>query len=135
MTIETFGVIVGIIIAISSMCVTSYGVIWRQAQLELKVDLIWDFLIKRAMAEAVHVGAATMNSPLVIKEETREWFKDITPELQEFYHLKGFKLTDQALALEIERIWGEKILKDICIPYKLHQGACLIIAQHIAKGK
>lgn len=135
MGVADFGIIIGIVIALCSMCVTSYGVIWRQAQLELKVDLIWNFLDKRAIAEAVHSGAATMNSPLLIKDETREWFKDFTTEFQEYYQTKGFKLNDQLLSLEIERIWGDRILAEVCIPRGLNQGACLVIARYIAKGK
>jgi len=38
----------------------------RIARIEVKVDTLWDFQMRRAVAEAVSKGVATINSPLKV---------------------------------------------------------------------
>lgn len=57
----------------------------------------------------------------------------ITADLQEFYRTTGKYLSVSDTMLEIERRWGDYLLKNLCIPRSLGMGACLVLALEIAK--
>jgi hypothetical protein len=44
-------------------------------------------------------------------------------------------VSDAQLSLEIERRFGEEIVKKVCIPHGVSQGASLIVALAVAKGQ
>ncbi len=94
------------------------------ARLQGRVDTIWDFVVRRAAAEAVYKGIATMNTPLVVAVE----------DLQAFYASLPRGMPDSEIMMEIEKKFGPRIVKDVCIPYKLHGGACLLIALDVARN-
>lgn len=106
----------------------------RIATMEVKVNTMWEFQMRRAQGEAVQTGIATKNSPLIFTEESKAWLSDIAPAMQAFYNDKGKNLGDTDLAIEIERMWGEHILDTVCIPRKLSHGACLLLAIEVARG-
>lgn len=107
----------------------------RFGRIEVKVDTIWDFQMKRALAESLHTGIAKMNSPLMFNPETKLWLKDIATDLRAFYRSIGRTMTNNDITLEIERRWGDDLVRKICIPYKTHLGACLLLAAAIAKSE
>jgi len=96
-------------------------------------DTMWDFLIRRAESELISKGLGTKNSPIEINENAKAYLIGLKDELRKFYRTLGRNLTDQELALEIERRYGEQILKEVCIPHGLYAGACLLIAMEVAK--
>ena len=109
------------------------GVIWVAAvkitAMEVKIDTIWGFLMKRAMSEALAQGIATHNSPVRITDEAKRWMGDLLPPIREFYVKLGRRnITDAELALEIEKRFGDRILHEVCIPHGIYMGACLLIA-------
>lgn len=103
------------------------------ARLQLQVDTLWSFLVRRGQAEAVRTGIATLNSPIVMGEEAKGWMVHMAPELRELRIKLGTKINDEQLAFEIEKVFGERILKEVCIPHGLMLGACLQIAVAVAK--
>lgn len=103
------------------------------ARLSLQVETMWSFLVRRGQAEAVRTGIATLNSPIVMGEEAKTWIAHMAPELRELRIKLGPKITDDQLAFEIEKAYGERILKEVCIPHGLMLGACLQIAVAVAK--
>ena len=113
------------------------GLIWvggkRMGQIELKVDTLWDFQLRRGISEAVQKGAATVNSPVTITDEARKWMSSLAVELRAFYRTLGRTLSDRDLAIEIERRFGERLVKEVCIPRGIFEAACLVIAVHVAK--
>jgi hypothetical protein len=100
----------------------------RFAKVELKIDTIWDFHMRRAQSEAVKLGIATMNSPVKVSDEAKEWMAPLIAPIREFYKGLGRRMTERDLYIEIERRFGEQILREVCIPHGLSQGACLLIA-------
>jgi hypothetical protein len=103
------------------------------AKIEVKVDTMWSFLMRRAIAEVVFKGLADMNSPIVIRKEAKALFRGLTEDLRSFYRGLGKELTDVDLIMLLEQQFGDRILKEVCIPNGLLMGACMIIALEIAK--
>ena len=103
------------------------------AKIEVKVDTIWSFVMRRAAGEAISLGLGVMNSPIVFTPSAIQLMDGLADELKGFYSRLGRQITDAELALEIERRWGEKILKEVCIPMGMHLGACLLLAVAVAK--
>jgi hypothetical protein len=122
-----------------TILVTIGGFMWkfssRLARIEFKTDTVWDFLMRRAMSEAVNKGLGTLNSPLIITEDTQKWYNDMLSELQLFYNNSGYKLNDRDLFIEVEHRFGERLLKEVCIPKELDVGACILGAIAVLKGR
>lgn len=104
-------------------------------RLEVKVDTMWDFQMRRAMSEGLREGVLKHNSPIAPTPEALAWLDSLKHELQSFYAKLGKRLSDRDLAIEIERRFGRKILEEVCIPHGLFQGVCLILAKEVAKQK
>lgn len=134
------GAVIGILTGLMSIASVVYFAGSKFSRLDAKVEgidekvnVIWEYLIRRAMSEAVFKGVATLNSPIVITEEAKTWMEELKPELQKLF-LNGWqKLPDRMLLMEIEKKFGERIVRNICIPHGLHSGACLLIALQVAK--
>lgn len=105
----------------------------RIDRLEDKVTTIWEFQMRRAATEAIQKGIGYMNSPLIIDQEAKAWFDELAEKLQAFYASLDKNISDTDLALEIEKKFGDDIVKVVCIPKGLYQGACLLIAAAVAK--
>lgn len=135
MTTELAGVLIAIIVAVIGWAETRMSMRERFAKLEVKVDTMWDFQLRRAEVEAINKGMASRNSPLLINPEAMKIFNGMTEELRSFYDGFGRKLTDAELALEIEKHFGARIAMEVCLPYKMTNGECLVIAVAVAKGE
>ena len=114
-----------------------FGLANRLTEIEVKVNTMWMFTLRRGQSEAVIDKLMKMNSPLVVTEKAYDIIKPLIPDLRKVYNeLKKKKSdiedTDLAMAIEIEL--GDRILNEICIPHHLYLGACLVIAVEAAKG-
>ncbi len=117
---------------ISILSVIYLGAV-KLAKLEVKVDTMWDFQMRRAFSEAVKTGVATMNSPLHFDQEVRENLAPIRDELQQFWKTHHtVPMLDFIIMLETK--FGDQLLKEICIPRGLSHGACLLVALAVARG-
>jgi hypothetical protein len=120
--------------AVLTLASISYYTITRLARLELKVDTIWDFLIRRALSEAVNKGVGTVQSPFQPSAQARAYFGGLVNELREFYRTVGCKLrSDRELFVAVERRFGERFLREVCIPHGLDAGACIHAAIALMK--
>jgi hypothetical protein len=123
----------------SIVSVTSLlGVLWlgvaTTTALEVKVEKIWSFLMRRAVSEALVQGVATRNSAIRLTDGAKRRMSDLIPPNKGFYGKLGHRnITDAELALEIERRFGDRILNEVCIPHGLYMGACLLIAIQAVK--
>lgn len=105
----------------------------RLDRLEERVTTMWEYQLRCAHSEAVERGVGTMNSPIVINEQSKSWFGELAPALREFYQKEGKNLSFNDLSLEMERRFGAEMFKKVCIPYGISQGSCLLIAIEVAK--
>jgi len=101
--------------------------------LQVKVDTMWAFQMRRAISEVVEKGIGTMNSPMTIFQEARERLEPIKPRLIDFWETLGKKLSDTEAPLEIERQFGNELLTLVCVPCGLSHAACLIVALSVAR--
>lgn len=107
----------------------------KLGRLEVKVDTLWDFMVRRATSEAVIKGAGSLNSPFILSEVARSWFAlDLQEKLQNDYIEFWMGKEDKEIFLEIEKKYGERLLKEVCIPNHLFSGACVMAAIEISKG-
>ncbi len=100
---------------------------------ETRVETLWAFQLRRAAIEVMNRGIGKVNSPVVISDEAKSWMASLAEELKAFYRQMGRNLSTTQLAEEIERRWGAEIVKQVCIPHGLFQGACLLIAMEVAR--
>ena len=102
------------------------------AVIKERMDVVWEFLMRRALAEAVKSGIATINSPVKIDHAACQWFENMEADLGKLYQ-QFTGLSDAGMMLEIERHFGERIVKEVCVPHGVFAGACLLIALQVAK--
>jgi hypothetical protein len=105
----------------------------RLARVEVKVDTMWAFQMRRAMSEAVTSGIGSLNSPIKFREEAVAALEPIRSDLVDFWARLPPRVRDAEAALLIEGRFGDEILQRICIPFKLSHGACLLLALAVAK--
>ena len=108
----------------------------RVAALELKVDTMWGFQMRRSMSEVATTGIGKMNSPLQFSDEAVERLEPIRDELVSWYKTRPphERRGDASLLIGIEQEFGDRLLNMICIPCGLSYGACLLVALFVAKG-
>jgi len=126
----SFGLSAGTIIAFIVFIIRSSA---RFAKLELKVDTMWGFQMRRAMSEVVDKGIGTMNSPLVFNDDARKRLEPLKDALIRFYQMLPPTTSDGEVLLAIEKDFGDDLLDRVCIPCGLSHGACLLLAMAIAK--
>jgi hypothetical protein len=112
------------------------GVFWLAAvkitRLEVKVDTMWLFLIKRSIVEGVETGFLRSNSPVRLEPHSVKPFIHLAGELKAFAS-KQRSLKEPELMLAIEREFGSRLIHEVCIPNRLTFGLCLLLATAVAK--
>jgi hypothetical protein len=101
--------------------------------IELKVDTMWQFAMRRAMSEAVSTGLGQMNSPLKFTAEAYNRLEPMRADLVTFGKTLSSKTDAQAM-LDIEKRFGKQLLEVVSVPCDLSYGACLLLALSAAKG-
>ena len=93
------------------------------------VTTIWQYAFDRGVVSTLKRGWAMENSPMELTKLAIEAMAPIAPILKTWYATAGFqKLTNEELALEIQRQFREKIRDEVCKPHGLDDGTCLIAA-------
>ncbi len=105
----------------------------RFGALELKVDTMWGFQMRRSMSEVVTSGVGKVNSPVVFTPEILSHLEPLKPKLIGWYKEFPNHKSDADALLGIEQSFGDDLLKLVCFPCGLSYGACLIMALVIAK--
>lgn len=133
---EELGVVIAILTSIVGFIVTYAQSRERFAKLEVKVDTLWDFLVKRGAVEAYHKDLITINSPVEVRASSYNYVSDsLQAEIQQWYAAQQCKLADdKSILLGIEKQFGARLFQEVCLPHRLTHGECLLIAAAIAKG-
>jgi len=137
MTIENISSIMGIIVGCISLLYTFTVVTNKISKMEVKVDTLWEFLLRRGRVEAIEKGIGEMHSPLEYTEEIKDWAckLELGKKIKEHCSSLKDKTKDSEMAYEIEKKFGEDIVLNVCIPKKISMGACLVLAVDLVKGK
>lgn len=128
--VSPIAAIIASVLSVVSMLVY---VIKKFSRLELKVDTMWDFLMRRAETELLQKGYGNMNSPITVNAEGMKAIAPIASTLRTYYKKLNREVDDTILAMDIEREFGKILQKEICIPNGFTMGACLILAVYAAK--
>ena len=76
-----------------------------------------------------------MSAKLIFNEEYISMLAPLREGLQGWYcKVAPMGKPDAELLLDIERSFGVALLQDVCVPMKLWQGACLLMALAVAKN-
>lgn len=120
------------ILSITSSIISIVGLIYlagfKVSRIELKVDTMWDYLIRGAKVEGNKNGIFTVRSPAAPTTVGRDLYKDLLPELAKFYGERCLHISDMNSFLEFERKFGNILMEKICIPNNFSMGSCLIAA-------
>lgn len=99
------------------------------------IDATWDFVSDNAKLAAAKKGLGKVNSPLTITDKARKIYDSTgwTKKLHEFYRSLSTVLTTRELEMEIQTRFRPELIRDICIPFGMEHGECVVIAAEIAK--
>jgi len=123
---------VAVVTGIFSLIGTIYWVAKRIAQMEFRVNTMWDFIMRRGLVEAINKGVLEMNSPISLPNETANWYDKISERLRSFYQTRK-RLNDRDFWIAVESEFGEWITWNVCLPKGLNVGACIAAAIAVAK--
>lgn len=98
-----------------------------------KVEIMWSFQIRRGLSEVVERKFGRMNSPFTLDSQVMEHFAPLRDDLISFHEREGRFLKDGDALLRIEQIFGDAILRQVCVPFQLSHGACLLLALAVAR--
>ena len=110
-----------------------FGIAQSMATIQVKVDTMWEFTMRRAKAEIIAKGLGDVNSPIKLTKEAKAMIShNLATSLVQLYH-EAKPNNDVDFAILIEQKFGDILLKDVCIPHGVQMGACLILAIDAAK--
>lgn len=105
-------------------------------------NILWKFQIRRALLEVIDKNIGTLIkhnsygvSTVSFSKEYLSHYDLLKKDLQDLWKLIGNKLSDLEMLEEIEKLFGDQILNDVCLPCRTLQGACLLGALAVAQDK
>jgi hypothetical protein len=106
--------------------------VWR-SKIEFMVGELWASQGRRGTTAAVIKGLGEVHSPLKATVKGREIFAAITPDIDAFYRTEGHTLDEGMLRAKLESLFGDRIMREICIPHHFMQSECIEIAVAIVR--
>lgn len=120
-----------LIVSILAIATVVYNSASRMARLEVKVETMWAFQMRRGAAEAVTNQIATLNSPLSFRADALEALSPMKERLALFAQEHN-GASEVEFFWMLERAFGDELVKRFCIPFNVSQGACLLAAMQVA---
>lgn len=115
------------------------GILWiaavKMTRLEVKVDTMWSMLLKRAVVEGVHRGVLEADSPVRLINNSGAMLEHMVVDLRSFYNQNCKNLSEPDAILQIEKAFGTRLAKEVCIPNNISFGICILIALAVAKNQ
>jgi hypothetical protein len=130
--------IIGVIVAINRVYIRITLVENKLSTAISDIDTLQIYLLKRGAEEAVQKKLGTLNSPLVFHSDVVNQFMGLTVanDIRKFVKTSNnVALPDPKLAFEIEKKFGNDIIKQMCVPMGVTMGACLLMVLDIAKNE
>ena len=126
--------LVSLAASLTALAKVFFSVAQSLAAIQVKVDTMWEFSLRRGKVEAVVQGFATSNSPIVFTARATMMIAPLASDLRQIY-AQLEPITDAELAAEIERRLGARLLSEVCMPHRMYMGACLVLSVAAAKGE
>lgn len=117
--------IISLVVAILGLIGTAYIGLFKFARIESRVELLWSFLMRRGVADALIGGVMEKSSPLRLKVQALEQHKALTEKARAFYLQAGHKMNDIGLIEELERRYGVE-LGAVASEHQMNAGGCLV---------
>ena len=131
------------IVAICAMVTLLLGLVvwmgkltWMFAQVNIKVDTMWAFSLQRGMLEGIKRGDASYASPYTVSGESLAWFdhNGFAADLRKLYAACPPGIPDLDLAYKIQAQFGERLIREVCVPKGVLAGYTLVVAVAVAKS-
>ena len=103
------------------------------AKLEVKVDTMWEFQLRRARIEGEREGVFTVNPHIRLSPRVREALGPMRNQLRQFYREQGQVLAFPDAMLALERTLGSELVDRVCRPLQVSEGSCLMAAIEYAR--
>ena len=133
-SVNTALAVASLIISVITVATVVYSSATRIAKIELKVETMWAFQMRRGAAEAINQGLATMESPLCFYATVLALLDPIKDQLRTLAAENPFD-SNLDLLFKIERAFGVDLLVDFCLPMRASTGACTLAALQVATGR
>ncbi len=98
---------------------------WK-GQIELKVDTLWEFQLRRGVVEGKMSDVLRQNSPIIVLPVLAEKLSALDGELRDFYTNGGLNMDEATEAAEIEHRFGDRLTREVCVPLGIFGGACIV---------
>ena len=136
---ETIGIWFGIAATIIGGAVSVIGTAvvlsGRLSRAELKLEMLWDLLFKRALSQAVSDGIGKINSPLVLNPDVMSRYEGIAGRLRSFYARVGHQLSELELFREVECQFGDELMNEVALPHSMPFDTCVVGAMAVARSE
>lgn len=103
------------------------------ATLGSRMDVLWDFVRRRATSEFIAQKMGPSAFPPELYPEKRKFYEPLADDLKQFYNSAGSALAEPDLFGALEKIFGERIVQHVCVPLGLHAGACILGAMAVCR--
>lgn len=117
--------IISITAASLSLGSTLYLGIFRMAKIESRVEILWNFLLKRVVGDTVASGLLRNESPLTIDIVALERHKPLLAEIKEWYGTQPESVSDLELFQRMEQKYSDK-LTAICMEENILPGGASV---------
>lgn len=115
-----------------AMSVATISAFFMILQVRKHTRIMVEFSIRRGWTEAIEKGYIKQGAT-ELTEEAKKLIKPVEKDIYQFVKTKGKNLDPINLWLQLEQEFGNKILTQVCVPGRLSQGGCLVIAIQAAK--
>lgn len=103
------------------------------AVIEDRVQTLWLAWLRRGIVEGIHNDMFTVNSPTHLLPKSARMFATMITDLRAWYRLLPDPMTDPEIQERIEKQFGERIVKEVCIPNNIHNASCLHSALELCR--
>jgi len=108
---------------------SAFFMVWRVRK---HTRTMVEFSIRRGWSEAIEKGYIKEDA-IELSKEAKKFILPVEKDIRDFIKHKGKNLDAVELWLQLEAKFGDRILTQVCVPARLSQGGCLVLAIEAAK--